>query len=1028
MIPGLGKQIITIGSAPHCDITLTGAGVAPEHARLVHQGGGKLWFSNLDQGQSAADGRLLSPGEQVPFDFRTRFFVGEAEVPFDHPAIALTLMGQGQQSAPPGQLIIGRDPARASLLLQHPSVSGLHATVAMDPATVTDQRSTSGTYIGGSRIPTETATALPPQDVVYFGPVPVRVELLAELARAAATSPLGAPAAQQGGTYEPTRGMEAAFLAGAGPAAAAAAEQVGTHAVQAAHVAPEGAAPAEAAQAPARSPMRKHKTVFGQLDLSDLAAGVKTIGRTPNNDIVIDHPQVSSRHAQVEQHNDQLYVVDRGSANGTYVRGQRVARGQKVPIEPGEKIYIGPMPLQLHISASGAVEVYHEAYAEAQWAGRPLYEVEAWSLFLEVPDRDDKTQMKVLLDNVSFKALPGDMIALMGPSGAGKTTLLMALNGYLPPSTGLVRINGEDLYSIYDTLRGSIGYVPQDDLVHPELTVFEAVKYSAKFRLPPDFSEEEIDARVHQTLRDLGLESVANLEIGRPEKKILSGGQRKRVNIALELVTDPVILYLDEPTSGLAADDATALINLLHGFAKSTGKTIIVTIHQPAKDEFEKFNQALILGYGGVPMFFGPTSPDAYRFFGSFQEKMGCANDVDNPRDAFAQITARENVILEQMLAQDPGTRRAAARHAAALQWRQEFYSDDNETYRKMYSGRRAVGTGDGQRGIPDRRPATSGQFRLLFSRYFKCKWRDRSGTAIMFAQAPIIGGLIALVFGMQKEGAPHWCLGALQELSNRVSESAGDKSLLQNVHHTSDHTAPIFFLVLAAVWFGTSNAAREIVRERAIYLRERMVNLGLLNYVLSKFVLLSLFCMLQCLVLLVIVFFGLGLSGGAKAFFTEYAALCSTSFIAVAIGLLLSTAVTSSEAAMALTPIALIPQVVLGGLLVPPTTIGNLSYLMYIVPARWGFEAAITPERVAIKDDPGWLIDVGVKETDATNYVFDGQFQCAIAQLSADNFNGAWAFSRYEDMPAIPFIVMLGGTFVLLVVLSAILKRRDPV
>jgi len=234
--------------------------------------------------------------------------------------------------------------------------------------------------------------------------------------------------------------------------------------------------------------------------------------------------------------------------------------------------------------------------------------------------------------------------------------------------------------------------------------------------------------------------------------------------------------------------------------------------------------------------------------------------------------------------------------------------------------------------------------------------------------------------------------------------------------------------LVLAAVWFGTSNAAREIVRERAIYLRERMVNLGLLNYVLSKFVLLSLFCMLQCLVLLVIVFFGLGLSGGAKAFFTEYAALCSTSFIAVAIGLLLSTAVTSSEAAMALTPIALIPQVVLGGLLVPPTTIGNLSYLMYIVPARWGFEAAITPERVAIKDDPGWLIDVGVKETDATNYVFDGQFQCAIAQLSADNFNGAWAFSRYEDMPAIPFIVMLGGTFVLLVVLSAILKRRDPV
>jgi ABC transport system ATP-binding/permease protein len=140
---------------------------------------------------------------------------------------------------------------------------------------------------------------------------------------------------------------------------------------------------------------------------------------------------------------------------------------------------------------------------------------------------------------------------------------LLALNGYFPPTSGIVRINGEDLYSIYDTLRGSIGYVPQDDLVHPELTVFEAVRYSAKFRLPPDYSDDEIDARVEQTLKDLGLDGVRNLQIGKPEKKILSGGQRKRVNIALELVTDPVILFLDEPTSGLAADDTTALIELL---------------------------------------------------------------------------------------------------------------------------------------------------------------------------------------------------------------------------------------------------------------------------------------------------------------------------------------------------------------------------------------------------------------------------------------------------------------------------------
>src|SRR5262249_32595967 len=189
---------------------------------------------------------------------------------------------------------------------------------------------------------------------------------------------------------------------------------------------------------------------------------------------------------------------------------------------------------------------------QASWAGKPLYEIEAWDLFLEVPDRDQKGAMKTLLDHVSFKALPGDMIALMGPSGAGKTTLLLTLNGYLPPTSGQVRINGEDLYLIYDALRGSIGYVPQDDIVHPELTVFAAVRYSARFRLPPDYTDEEIDRRVDMTLSQLRLEQVRNLQIGKPEKKVLSGGQRKRVNIAMELVTDPAILFLPKPTPRLS--------------------------------------------------------------------------------------------------------------------------------------------------------------------------------------------------------------------------------------------------------------------------------------------------------------------------------------------------------------------------------------------------------------------------------------------------------------------------------------------
>src|SRR5262249_8472054 len=162
---------------------------------------------------------------------------------------------------------------------------------------------------------------------------------------------------------------------------------------------------------------------------------------------------------------------------------------------------------------------------------------------------------------------------------------------------------------------------------------------------------------------DVGLEGVKNLQMGKPEKKVLSGGQRKRVNIALELVTDPVILFLDEPTSGLAADDTTALITLLSDLTKQTGKTIIMTIHQPAKDEFEKFTHCLVMGYGGVPMFFGPTR-DGYRFFGTWKERQlvqagssaspGRPNDIDNPRDMFDMIAQRERPIFDALLAQDP--------------------------------------------------------------------------------------------------------------------------------------------------------------------------------------------------------------------------------------------------------------------------------------------------------------------------------------------------------------------------------------
>ena len=1007
MIPGWGKQTIIVGSAPGCDIVLTGSGVAPQHARIVNQGNGVLLFVDNGVGTSMVAGQPMQPGSSAPFDLKTPFACGQVPVPLNHPAIAMMLMERGNLQAPPGQLIVGRDPARCSLVIANPSVSSQHATVLLDRMQVVDNGSTSGTYLGTGRIAPNTPTPIDPNGMVAFGPVLVPVQLLMQVYQGMSAS------------GQPLQGQ--ANMVGQAPAPMPVGPVQGAPSVS--QPPARGVAASMGPANPSQPAAKKHRTVIGNLDFEK---PFQTIGRTPDNDIVLAHPQVSSRHAVLIKSGGQVFIEDRHSANGTFVKGKRIPPGVKVPVQHGERIYFGPMPLVIHMPEEGGGQLLIPDVSK--WQGRPLYEIEAWELFLEVPDRDNPSVNKVLLDKVSFKALPGDMIALMGPSGAGKTTLLMALNGYLPPTSGLVRINGENLYAIYDNLRGSIGYVPQDDIVHPELTVFEAVRYSARFRLPPDYSDDEIDRRVDETLRQLGLEGVRNLQIGKPEKKVLSGGQRKRVNIALELVTDPIILFLDEPTSGLAADDTTALINLLHDLAKSTGKTIIMTIHQPAKDEFEKFNLALIMGYGGVPMFYGPTTPDAYRFFGSYLETQGKPNTIDNPRDMFDVLNQREAPIYQQMLAQNPQTPRGAARQYAAKIWEQEYKA--SQVYQKMFAPPRAVGTGGGQSYVPPSAPKTKGQLGLLLSRYFKIKWRDRGGTAIMFLQAPIIGLLLALVFGGQKEAIPYWCLGALQELSKRAGSSMGQgtNDLLASMQTTQDNSIACFFVVVAAVWFGTSNAAREIVSERAIYLRERMVNLKLFNYVASKYILLCLFCVIQCAMLLAIVFFALGFNGGVEAFLWELANLSTVAIMSAALGLLLSTVVTSSEAAQALTPIALIPQIVLGGMMVPMTTNSWLEWPMYVMPARWGFQGVVAQERIAIAKDPAWVINLGKPDISSpADFVEAGKFECATAQIAGDNFSGAWGFTNY-DVLWLPIAVMGAMTVVTLITLLIVLKRRDPV
>ena len=276
-VPGLGKQTLLIGSAAHCDIRLGGPGVAPEHARIVHQGGGALLFVDNGTGQTYVNGAAFPPGSSTPFDFRAQFAVGHTPIPNGHPAITLALMEIGKAPLSPGQLTFGRDPARVNVVISHPNVSSHHATFQLSPLAVIDRNSTAGTWIGQERLAPEQPRPLDPHAYVALGPIAVPAGLVLQLAQVAGAQPAGG--------YAPV--PAAAAIAAGAPAPATG-------------LSPQHAAAGAAPSGDGGAPRAKHKTVVGQIQLgpSTQASG-KSIGRTPENDIQIPHPQVSSRHALI---------------------------------------------------------------------------------------------------------------------------------------------------------------------------------------------------------------------------------------------------------------------------------------------------------------------------------------------------------------------------------------------------------------------------------------------------------------------------------------------------------------------------------------------------------------------------------------------------------------------------------------------------------------------------------------------------------------------------------------------------------
>jgi ABC-type multidrug transport system ATPase subunit/ABC-type multidrug transport system permease subunit len=607
------------------------------------------------------------------------------------------------------------------------------------------------------------------------------------------------------------------------------------------------------------------------------------LGRDPACDVVLDFPMVSSRHVAIERQGEAWWVRDLGSTNGTFLRGRRIE--QPVEVKAGDVIGLGSYQISFSADGSQLVEVDR----------RGEIGVEATRVSVMI---DDAT----LLEDVSLVVRPGELIGLMGPSGAGKSTLLKTLVGSQPPASGRITVGGIDLYGHRAELRGQVGYVPQDEIMHGELTVEQALWFSARLRLPPDYADHEIRSRIAAVVQQLGLEGTEKIAIGPPGRPGVSGGQRKRVNVAMELITDPPVLVLDEPTSGLASTDALALVRMLRGLA-DRGKTIILTIHQPSLEILQLLHGVAVVGRdastnrAGVLVWYGPAYPDAPSFF---EPPSGTAGAVGGAESILRGLESRP-------AAEWRNAYRASGAHDAWMTGRLSGRSS---------SSRPPV---DRSWGSP---LTTLHQCWVLIKRMVAVKLADGWGLGILLAQAPLIALLIVGVLG-RKTSAP-LDAGSWPDVSAGIGMTT-------------------FLMALAAVWFGCSNAAREIVSERAIYRRERMVGLIPSAYLTSKVVVLALLAAVQCIVLLVGVRLGCGLTGG-WAF--SLLVLWLAAGAGTAVGLAISAAVRTPEAAAGALPLAILPLVVLGGSLLPITEMPDaVAWLADTMPSRWAFEGLIVNE-----------------------------------------------------------------------------------
>ena len=632
------------------------------------------------------------------------------------------------------------------------------------------------------------------------------------------------------------------------------------------------ATPPTQAPAPAQAPAAPQPrwASKGPSGIMPLPARVLRIGRAPDNQVVVPDLGVSRYHAELRKTATGYEIADLGSHNGTYVNGQRVGTA---PVTEADVIGIGHATFRL---VGGELQEFIDTGDVS---------LEARGLSVRLPSG------KVILDDVSVPLGERCLLAVIGPSGAGKSTLLGALTGMRPATSGSVLYDERDLYADYDELRHRIGLVPQENILHTQLSAKRALGYAAELRFPRDVSKSERQRRIDEVLEELSLTPHRDTRTSS-----LSGGQQKRVNVALELLTKPSLLFLDEPTSGLDPGLDKSVMDMMADLAHD-GRTVIVVTHSVAN--LNLCDRLLVLVPGGKIAYFGPPE-DGLKHFG----KPGWAEvfqafDADPNRDWQAEYRNskyHERYVTAEMNGGAPASRRGAPTPAAPAPAKRNRFS----------------------------------QLSTLCRRYMAVIASDRVYLAVLGILPIVLGGLIQAV------PAPKGLGGTGND---------GASSLL-------------LILVISACFTGAANAVRELVKERPIYSRERAAGLSAGVYLFSKLIILGVISALQAIALVVIGLAGrqLPATGSFLTNLPLVELLLGMGLLAIAsmtLGLFISAAVNTSEKTMPLLVISVMFQVILTGGVFALAGKAGINQISYLAPSRWGYAATASTTNLNVIQQP---------------------------------------------------------------------------